>query len=315
LAQNYNFVKSTGTYADLAAPTVLSAAAWDEEDYNVAIGFPFTIAGATYDSVNISSYGEFTFSSAASGAFNMIIAYEADLVDREIAASPSTVSYLRTGTAPNRILKIEFKNVGFYDGATAPAFANEFANFQVWFYEGTSKVEMHYGTSTVVNGLATFYPGPGSVNGIVTNFDLTTGAATGPFLTGSPASPVSTVTTTQFNMTSGFWAFPTLSALPANGDIFAFTPSTSTGIAKGLNNASAAIYPNPAEDVITITGLPVSKNEVNVRIFDALGKVVLNQEIAAGSAVKVNVSNLPKGTYFLEATSGESRMGKQLIKL
>ncbi len=59
------------------------------------------------------------------------------------------------------------------------------------------------------------------------------------------------------------------------------------------------IYPNPANDFITISGL---KNEENYRIFNVLGTEILKGTILDSG--KIEIQNFSKGLYFLEFDNG-----------
>ena len=293
------FTQTTGTYADLTSPTVLSATGWDEDDYALTLPFPFVYGNNSYTSVSISDNGYLDFDAGAS-AYAWIDVHYADLEERGTGGA-STVGYTVTGNTGSRILKIEWKNAGFYEGTAA-----EFVNVQLWLYEGSNKVEIHNGPSNIVS-FSDIYSTAGGPDVGLAVYATTTAGLDGIYLQGSGAAPTAQVIT-------GGTAVVSLSSPPTANSVFNFLPSTTTGVSKALDNASVSVYPNPVADELTIKGLPAGKNTV-VRVMDALGKVVLNQEIAAGNAVKVNVSNLPKGTYFMEATAGASRVGKQIIKL
>jgi hypothetical protein len=292
------FTQTTGTYVNLTSPTVLSVTGWDEDDYALTLPFPFHYGNNTYTDVTINDNGYLDFD-AGTTAGAWIDVHYADLAERATGGA-SEIGYTVSGTTGSRILKIEWKNAGFYEGTAA-----EFVNVQLWLYEGSNKVEIHNGPNNIVS-FSDIYSTAGGPDVGLTIY-ATPASFDGIYLQGSGATPTALVVT-------GGTSTISLSSPPTAGSVFNFLPSTATGVAKALNNAAVTVYPNPVADVVTISGLPAGKNTA-VWVYDALGKVVLNQEIAAGNAVKVNVSNLPKGTYFMEATAGESRVGKQLIKL
>jgi isopentenyl phosphate kinase len=71
-----------------------------------------------------------------------------------------------------------------------------------------------------------------------------------------------------------------------------------TGI-YNVGNTKLNIYPVPAIDEITISGL-ASMNRLE--IIDVTGNVIRKIEIT-GDIVKLNISNLQKGMYFLKTES------------
>lgn len=62
---------------------------------------------------------------------------------------------------------------------------------------------------------------------------------------------------------------------------------------------SLKVYPNPANDFITLSGL---KKEENYRIFNVLGTEILKGTILDSG--KIEIQNFSKGLYFLEFDNG-----------
>ncbi|MDP5097781.1 MAG: T9SS type A sorting domain-containing protein [Flavobacterium sp.] len=62
---------------------------------------------------------------------------------------------------------------------------------------------------------------------------------------------------------------------------------------------SLKVYPNPANDFITLSGL---KKEENYRIFNVLGTEILKGTILDSG--KIEIQNFQKGLYFLEFDNG-----------
>jgi hypothetical protein len=63
-------------------------------------------------------------------------------------------------------------------------------------------------------------------------------------------------------------------------------------------NTKPRVYPNPASDVLTIDNIEVGKVKA-LRLFDILGREVLNQKVEGSESVQLNVSQLSRGTYLL----------------
>ena len=72
-----------------------------------------------------------------------------------------------------------------------------------------------------------------------------------------------------------------------------------------------AVYPNPAEDAITIE---TSKNLQEVTVIAITGEVLSKQEIRGTTAF--DVSSYPSGIYFLQLTnsSGKASIQKLIVK-
>jgi len=103
--------------------------------------------------------GEFHLFSASTVSINDILNVAA--TDSSVTEG-STHRYVTVGTAPNRIFKLEFNNVGFDHEMTWTGLAPSRAHFQIWLYEeGT--IEYHYGPNTVTDLEAIdFWPKPSS---------------------------------------------------------------------------------------------------------------------------------------------------------
>ena len=295
-AQGYTFSQTTGTYADLTAPTVLSTSGWDEDTYTLPMPFPFTVNGNTVTNLEIDDNGYVFFETLTNVGW-MDVMYS-DLL--EALTGTSTVSYAVTGTAGSRILKIEWRNASFYDGT-----ASEFTNMQLWMHEGTNNIDMRYGPSNIVSIADIFGPAGGPDVGIVTEVDTAAKTLNAIYLQGNASAPTATIITNgQF--------YPSLSSVPSPNTVYTFSASAVSGISKNLNNAAISLFPNPATDLITVKGLAASKTAASVKVMDVLGKVVLTEKLNASN--QVNISKLPKGTYFMEVTNGTERFGKQVVK-
>lgn len=311
-AQNtHTFTQTTGTYTDLVSPTVISAAGWDEDDYQVTLGFPFVLGGTSYTAIELSANGLLFFVSGQNA--KVVSGMLADMMDRGITASPSTISYLVSGTAGSRIGKIQFKNAGFYDDASSTSttfvpFANDFINFQIWLYEGSNKIEMHYGTSAVPDAAAIFDPNTGSPVLIITQITSTsptTEAYTGVSLQGTGTAP----TLLPLNASS---SFPSLTTIPANGTIFSFMPTTISGISKDQVATAVSLFPNPATEVINFKGLADLKVSAPVTVSDVTGKVLLTETLGANQ--QLNISSLPKGSYLVKILTDKGQVVKHVVK-
>ena len=73
-----------------------------------------------------------------------------------------------------------------------------------------------------------------------------------------------------------------------------------------LNNIK--MYPNPANDYLNFN--TNSNENVDIQIFDILGKSVLNLDNVRNP---VNVSELKSGVYFVQITLGTEKGTKKLI--
>lgn len=77
------------------------------------------------------------------------------------------------------------------------------------------------------------------------------------------------------------------------------------------------IYPNPAHDQLNIEMHGYHKNKVQIRIFNAAGKLIHQDEINSGSKElnhQIDISTLNEGIYFLKMESGNQQKSRKFIK-
>ncbi len=75
-------------------------------------------------------------------------------------------------------------------------------------------------------------------------------------------------------------------------------------------NQKFEIYPNPALNTITITG--VNENQI-VRVFNIQGNELLEKK-ASGQSLTIDISKYPSGVYMVQYFDGEKMQNKKLIK-
>lgn len=198
-----------------------------------------------------------------------------------------------------RITKLEYNNVGFnYDNQTD---TTNFFNAQVWFYEDSNIVEFHYGPSRTDNAVwMPDYEGPyagidSAENAVLYN------------ITGNSANPVIS-SNNSLN----------LDQFPANGTVYRFTPTsnTHTGV-KEVNTISFNLYPNPANDNVTIALEQVEKSCPKVILMDIQGRTIktITETETAQPLVQIPLNDVPAGIYFVRVeTASGSAMGKLLVQ-
>ncbi|MDO7877043.1 T9SS type A sorting domain-containing protein [Hymenobacter sp. ASUV-10] len=167
-----NVTNRAGTYTDLGTTgTVITTANFDDANSAAqSFGFNFVYNGATYTDFVLNTNGFIKLGTAApvapffssfaqdvatggplnSAETNVILPFNTDL-----EAGSSTPEYRMSvsGTAPGRVLTIQWKNVSDKARPAASGAANidkQYANFsfQVKLYETTSQIDFVYGTAT-----------------------------------------------------------------------------------------------------------------------------------------------------------------------
>jgi hypothetical protein len=211
---SYSFTAVAGTYtANALSTTIIAAGSDDVISPATNIGFTFTYGCNTYTQFIASSNGWMSFNTSigSSNAGNdlntstdrpMIAPLWDDLQVGQgpPSANNGTVNYKLTGTAPNRILTVEWKNMEWDYFASGPVIS-----FQVKLYETSNQIEFVYsqnGAAVSANGASIGLSGPTSGQFYSLNG---TGGAPG----------VSSVTETT-----------SLSTKPASGQIYRWTNTT-----------------------------------------------------------------------------------------
>ena len=93
-----------------------------------------------------------------------------------------------------------------------------------------------------------------------------------------------------------------------------FTQSVTTCVGLNENNLDASsfgLFPNPATNDVNLEF--VQNGEKNISIYDMTGKQVINL-VAAENKVKVNISNLSQGVYFVKIQSNNKTSVAKLVK-
>ncbi|MBQ0129655.1 MAG: T9SS type A sorting domain-containing protein, partial [bacterium] len=73
---------------------------------------------------------------------------------------------------------------------------------------------------------------------------------------------------------------------------------------------SVKIYPNPASDVLNVAG----ENIANVEVYNAMGQLVLSQEVADGQA-QISTGSMNSGIYFIRIYSQNGEMQTRMFSV
>jgi hypothetical protein len=207
-ASSYSFTPVAGTFTEITGGNSVSSIESDDDiSDNVPIGFTFTYCGVDYTEFIASSNGWLSF-----GAPTYSVGYndEYDMADMKPALMPfwedlsgeqGTASYTVTGSAPNRIFTMQFKNWMWTYNATSPV-----VSFQVKLYETTNVIEYVY------------RPESGNINGfsIGTTIGICDGTPVPTYITLNNSSATPTASSTTFTTD--------ISSKPASGQIYRFSP-------------------------------------------------------------------------------------------
>ena len=146
----YVFTQSSGTFTTINGVTgevVLGTGNMDDNTYgSLPIGFTFNYSGTNYTTFGAASNGSMLMGSGSvpccqySGPLGDVTDNQISPFGYDLYSNVSgRHSYVVTGTAPNRVLTVEWGNFGFYYGPDG------LLNFQIKLYESTNIIQFVYG--------------------------------------------------------------------------------------------------------------------------------------------------------------------------
>ena len=313
-AQTYDFSVSTGTYTNLTDPiSINNGMTWDELYFEIPIGFDFKLFDTTITKLGILEQALISVDTFDSGIVPFIAVSISDLVDRGFdfdknvitPTSQSPISYNLTGDPGNRILKLEWKNAGFYSEFKDDKISEDYTNFQLWLYEGSNDIEIHYGPTSVNHPDLSYdgYDGdmvslyPKIRRDVVNGYEA---LQNGIILTGDPSNPE------VINDKSLVEHF--LNGTIPNGTIYKLSYRVSSS--KSANASGLNIYPNPVENVLSFDIKDGNGMDSEYSIVDLLG----NQVKELSNSKKIDVTDLKSGVYFIKMQNAETFSMHRFIK-
>lgn len=314
----YTFAASSGTFTPIMGGTApldlynASQTLAKNDGISVAIPLPFSFVygGVARTSFQATTDGYLDFS--GTGTFSQSNNADGSMVGKSTIAPfyddlngiSGAATYVVTGTAPNRVLTFEWLNWGLYTGSSASTSVS--LSFQVKLYETTNVIQFVYrpeagalgATASArigIQGASTAVGGRG-------NFVSLTDATAAPALVNNAAT--------------GAVEFNNIAARPAAGQVYTFTPTTTTAARPALGAGSVEVFPNPAQRAFTLR-LPAMAAErtAQLTLLNSLGQSVQTRSLdlaAAGAQTQVDVSGLAPGLYTLRVQAG-SQMASQQV--
>ncbi len=301
---NYSVARNTGVAFSSIASTGNSFSSWrnttgNTQDDNRSdftnIGFDFWYNGVRYTQFCVSTNGfldfssstddggptgdDFGYNNAAFSTFNIsnstrpaIAPFYDDLTAQGgTAALGNSLKYLVSGTAPNRVLTVEWINMAVY-GNVSPNL-----NFQVKLFESTGVIQILYGTMVAGTNVFSYSMG---LNGPV--FSLTPTVAQ--LKTLQAANGTSFSNAAQNN----------LSTMPTTNSQYIFTPPAPTAVAGSLS------FSGVAQTTMVVNWPNWASNEIGYVVYgssDGVNYDFVSQ--TAANATSASVSGLlPSTTYY-----------------
>jgi len=214
-----------------------------------------------------------------------------------LVSLPTSAIRIETiGTAPNRVLVVQWKNfrpTGLSD------FTDHSYNFQIRLVETTNRIEVVYGNMVFgVNGLSAQVGLGGLDQTDYHNRWITSQTgSTNSWL----ASDAGFVNTSGCDLTSNI-------AAPASGTTFRWT-STSL-VRNDYTFKELNLYPNEVQNILKISN---NKQISSVQVYDMAGKQLKN-ELVNDFTAAINLDTLSAGSYFVKVFSENQSKTVKIIK-
>ncbi|WP_276132735.1 GEVED domain-containing protein [Polluticoccus soli] len=193
-AAAYPFTASQKPFNYLVGGTSITFSSWDDSGTPIPIGFTFNFCNTPYTQVTAHTNGFLRFgnntgytypasqSSLSSIAPCVMAGWHDASGDVSGSGAASPVTYLMTGTAPNRILTVEFKNWGTFSYTSYPGYIT----YQYILYEG-GPIEIMYKQEAGTSGFGS--------SGSATAIGIANSSSDWQTLNNVSATPVSSSTT------------------------------------------------------------------------------------------------------------------------
>lgn len=308
---DYTFTPSTDLYAELQNPAVLTnALVWDEETYSVALGFTFYVGNKGFDTISVNTNGYLTFvNHSVSETYVAMVLGNADLQDRGAGTvtAQSPISYQIDGIIGSQIIKIQYKNVGFFDGV-----ASDSANFQIWIYENLDKIEYRFGQSSISNSSIVFQGNLGASCGLFVAD--ATNLLTGFSLTNAATFP----DTAQFAEVDIF-NLPSLADLIPESMVYTFAHNHPVASESFFEVPLAVkVVGNPTVDFTKFNFFLLNSTTVFVTIFDINGSRLKTETLffpKGENQMLLDLSYYPTGIYLCQIRIGRKLVIKKVVKI
>lgn len=276
---------------------------WDDPEEVLPIPFDMVIWGDTCTMLATANLGEIIL--GAGNANHLITPVFSDICDVAPADSSgqdvSEIRHTLEGIAPNRIFKVEYHNVGFYDevyGGDSVITASQRATYQVWLHEAGT-ITYHYGPNTITD-FALIAADFINTAGLFGNFDPYSYGGTLLVAEGAADAP-------QFQSTDDIYGWLYSGAegwgdtWPSEGTGYVFNPIQPTNVSTPTNLEVMAAFPNPAHDVLHVQWDGTSP--VDAVWVDAQGRLAGAARLQPGRT-SLDVAELDAGAYMLRAQDG-----------
>ncbi|MFZ9847671.1 MAG: T9SS type A sorting domain-containing protein [Flavobacteriales bacterium] len=134
------------------------------------------------------------------------------------------------------------------------------------------------------------------------------------------SAKIAQLSATPYYTTAGnYKSAPVQNANPASPSPFlgkVYDYSTKENIVKAVSdNVILNVFPNPAENTVSINIEGLNGNTSTLEIFNALGTTMFKEVISNNGTYKMDISSLESGVYFFKVKSDNSEAYQRVVKL
>ena len=337
---NYYFEQFTNSYENLEDPISLTGGMiWDDPEFTIPVDIDFNFFNNQY-TYETGLGADLYLISPLDTPYNLnegyhnlgIMPMSADLADRAYnddldneyePGGLSPVSYKVIGEEGSHILKIEWNNVGFLENESN----SYYMNFQLWLYEGSDMVEVHYGPSNVpdeffsweesITGMGHFeYDFDGSyVNVETKGFIIVESNVPGDYELININRSQSYEIQWDWDVYEAIYDFQNpnyaLTSVPENGTVFRFYPEYAI---IGMDEIESVIkmHPNPATDVLYLENDEQVLTKYQIVSLDGR---ILKTGTSSEQKIQLDISDLNTGLYFVRGTKNGAQFTKTISKI
>ncbi|MFN5621649.1 MAG: T9SS type A sorting domain-containing protein [Flavobacteriales bacterium] len=294
----YEFTVFSDPYFDLTAPSSISNEdVWDDPSYFVSTGFDVQLFDEITNVLGILQPGAqvVSINEANPDTVQVICPYMADIMNANDSMAVSPISYQLEGPPGNAVLKLEWKNVGFYGEWDAANTYFNTTNFQIWLYQNAPIIEYRYGPNTIKSGGLIHFFGTGPLVLLANNALLNGTGWDGLWcVSGNPSSPVIT------SIPSGQQPLPgqELNSEPQSGTVYRFSllnSAVAESAAAGFN-----LWPTTCTDHINL----MADHDTVIRFYDAMGREIHAHRMNGKQTETIDVSSWSAGYYVAKTSNG-----------
>jgi hypothetical protein len=301
----YQFEKDSMPYTPITGGiSVNNGKVWKDATWVMPLGFQFKLFTDSSTSLGTDS----NFNTGAVFAIKPIsftapltamVPFSGEIQSGGDTVSTSPVSYTTTGTAPDRIFKIQYVDARFSVDTASKI------NFQVWLYEGKNYIETHFGPAAYNKPANVLYApnfGPGMA--IADRVNLLTGVPVKIyFISDDPANPLLDSTSAAI---TGVSNLPGLDDHPEENQVYRLKPAVPALPPASISEALAQNYSSIVLQNGILQTINTQQVPAQLSIYDMQGKLISKQEIGLG-VMPLQVNNLLSGTYIADFVQGKSR--------